>query len=151
MPWTGGLNDKGGQLMKKENYKILNWIKEHKVELIIGGLCIAGIVAIIISEKNRQEMEDEWVTLSKQVRKTLKAVKEVDVVSVVEDTPVKDLVENNVVKIDRIPHDVSEHLRNLPQGWKASEEKIATAVEHGYNLVPGQTWVEAYKTGGLAA
>ena len=137
--------------MKKENYKILNWIKEHKVELIIGGLCIAGIVAIIISEKNSQEKEDEWVTLSKQVRKTLKAVKEVDVVSVVEDTPVKDLVENNVVKIDRMPHDVSGHLRNLPQGWKASAEKIATAVEHGYNLVPGQTWVEAYKTGGLAA
>lgn len=52
---------------------------------------------------------------------------------------------------ERIPHDVAEHLRNLPNGWKASAEKIATAAEHGYDLRPGQTWVEAYRTGGLAA
>lgn len=52
---------------------------------------------------------------------------------------------------DRKPHDVAEHLRNLPEGRKASPEKIAAAAEHGYDLLPGQTWVENYRTGGLAA
>ena len=39
------------------------------------------------------------------------------------------------------PIDVTEHIRNLPEGWHASEKKIASAAEHGYNLQPGQTWV----------
>lgn len=43
------------------------------------------------------------------------------------------------------PIDVTEHIRNLPEGWHASEKKIASAAEHGYNLQPGQTWVENYK------
>ena len=42
------------------------------------------------------------------------------------------------------PIDVTEHIRNLPEGWHASEKKIASAAEHGYNLQPGQTWVENY-------
>lgn len=47
--------------------------------------------------------------------------------------------------------DVSEHLRNLHEGWKASEDKIATAAENGFELEPGQTWVGAYQKGGTAA
>ncbi|MDD3185315.1 MAG: hypothetical protein ACOX1S_14975 [Anaerostipes sp.] len=42
------------------------------------------------------------------------------------------------------PIEVSEHLRNLPEGWNASAEKILSATEHGYQLNPGQTWVDTY-------
>lgn len=39
---------------------------------------------------------------------------------------------------------VTDHIRNLPEGWRASAGKIATAAEHGYELLSGQTWVERY-------
>ncbi len=42
------------------------------------------------------------------------------------------------------PIEVSEHLRNLPEGWNASAEKMLSATEHGYQLNPGQTWVDTY-------
>ena len=61
-----------------------------------------------------------------------------------------DEVEQNRADLDELkadrkyvddPIDVTEHIRNLPEGWHASEKKIASAAEHGYNLQPGQTWV----------
>ncbi len=58
---------------------------------------------------------------------------------------------NQTEKAERAAHDVSEHVRNLPPGWNASQEKTETAADHGYNLEPGQTWVESYTTGNKSA
>ena len=38
----------------------------------------------------------------------------------------------------------SKHIRNLPEGYKASAEKIATAEANGFKLEDGQTWVDEY-------
>lgn len=57
----------------------------------------------------------------------------------------------NETHTTQTPYDVSEHIRNLHEGWKASAEKIATAAEHGYDLKLGQTWVEAHIKGMIAA
>ena len=54
-------------------------------------------------------------------------------------------------KTERAAHDVCEHVRNLPNGWNASPEKAETAADHGYDLGPGQTWVESYTTGNKTA
>ena len=40
--------------------------------------------------------------------------------------------------------DVNMHIRNLPMGWKASQEKIDKAVELGINLLENQTIVDPY-------
>lgn len=45
------------------------------------------------------------------------------------------------------PYDVSKHIRNLPKGQRASAEKIATAMENGFELKEGQTWVTDYVKG----
>lgn len=137
--------------MENEKKTFVDWVKEHKKELIIAGIGIASIITIIVGIKNYRTLRDTWEFLKKLVEKTPEAVPSMKSVLVTEVDPVKDIVEINIVTADRIPHDVTEHLRNLPEGWKASAEKIATAVEHGYELLPGQTWVEAYRTGGLAA
>ncbi len=142
---------KEGQLMEKEKKTFVDWIKEHKKELIIAGVSIATIIAVIVGIKNHKALEEAWASLRKLVEKTPEMIPVAKLMSVTEVTPVKDIVEINIVTADRIPHDVAEHLRNLPEGWKASAEKIATAAEHGYDLLPGQTWVEAYRTGGLTA
>lgn len=145
------MHEKGGQLMEKEKKLFVDWIKEHKKELIIAGVSIAAIIAVIVGIKNHKALEEVWASLRKLVEKTPEVIPVAKLMSVTEVTPVKDIVEINIVTADRIPHDVAEHLRNLPEGWKASAEKIATAAEHGYDLLPGQTWVEAYRTGGLVA
>ena len=137
--------------MEKEKKTFVAWVKEHKKELIIAGVSIAAITAVIIGIKNHKALEKAWVSLKKLVEKTSETISIVNPVPVAEVDPVKDIVEINIITADRIPHDVVEHLRNLPEGWKASAEKIATAAEHGYDLMPGQTWVEAYRTGKLAA
>ena len=51
----------------------------------------------------------------------------------------------------KTPHRVNGYVRNLPVGWNASAEKIATAAEHGYVLGAHQTWVVEYQTGMLAS
>lgn len=38
----------------------------------------------------------------------------------------------------------SKHIRKLPDGWQASPEKVATAKENGFDLRPGETWVDDY-------
>lgn len=137
--------------MEKEKKTFVQWVKEHKKELIIAGVSIAAIIAVIIGIKNHKALEEAWASLRKLVEKTPECIPVEKTVAATENVPVKDIVEINIVTADRIPHDVAEHLRNLPEGRKASAEKIATAAEHGYDLLPGQTWVEAYRTGGLAA
>ena len=139
------------QLMEKEKKTFVNWVKEHKKELIIAGVSIAAIIAVIIGIKNHTALEEAWASLRKLVEKKPDVIPVSNTLSVADVTPVKDIVEINIATADRIPHDVAQHLRNLPEGWKASAEKIATAADHGYDLLPGQTWVEAYKTGGLVA
>ena len=37
-----------------------------------------------------------------------------------------------------------EHIRNLPAGWHASQEKIKRANEMGIELMDNQTFVDAY-------
>ena len=137
--------------MENEKKTFVDWVKEHKKELIIAGVSIATIIAIIIGVKNHEAIEETWSSIRKRIEKKADVVLVTNTVTMAEVTPVKDVVKSNIVTVDRGPHDVAQHLRNLPEGWKASAEKIATAAEHGYDLLPGQTWVEAYRTGGLAA
>jgi predicted acylesterase/phospholipase RssA len=137
--------------MENEKKTFVDWIKEHKKELIIAGVSIAAIIAVIIGIKNQKALEEAWASLRKLVEKAPETMPVAKSVPDTDVSPVKEIVEINIISADRIPHDVVEHIRNLPEGWKASAQKIATAAEHGYNLLPGQTWVEAYKTGGMAA
>lgn len=137
--------------MENEKKTFVDWIKAHKKELIIAGVSIVAIIAAVIGIKNHKDLEKAWASLRKIVEKTPKTIPVKKTVPVTGDVPVKKIVDINIIPAEKVPHDVVEHLRNLPEGWRASEQKIATAAEHGYNLLPGQTWVESYKTGGVAA
>ena len=48
------------------------------------------------------------------------------------------------------PFEVSSHIRNLHEGWKASPEKLERAAAYGIDLLPGQTLVESYTKGEVA-
>lgn len=134
---------------KKKTFVI--WVKKHKTELIVAGISFVAIIAVILGAKNKETLEDVWTSLKNLVEKEPKEIPSVAVPQVPEAVHISDVVVISTTHTEQIPHEVSEHIRNLHEGWKASTEKIATAAEHGHNLKPGQTWVEGYTKGMNAA
>ena len=138
--------------MEKEKKSLVKWIKEHKTQLIIAGISITTIVAIILGIKNRQTLEEAWSSLKRVAEKVPDKSQSVcKCIETVQEVPKASVTNESIIQITRIPHDVSEHVRNLPSGYKASAEKLALAAERGLDLLPGQIIVEAYRTGGFAA
>ncbi len=131
----------------KEQRKLIQWIKKHKKQLIIAGVSIGTLVLVILGLKNRESIKTLWDSLKKTVEqptahKAMIASAEETAKPVIEDVT-KGLAQHREV----IPHDVAKHLRNLPLGQQASEKKKATALENGFELTEGQTWVSDYATG----
>lgn len=130
----------------KEERTANEWIKEHKAELICGGLGIVAVVGILFSIKNRDAIK----VVAKGVEHLPQAPK-ISTDLLLDIPPVADTILPPATANIRAPHQVSRHLRNLPEGYRASAEKIATATALGYVLQPGQTLVETYWTGQKAA
>lgn len=143
--------------MEKQKKDVVNWIKTHKKELIIAGVSVTAIIVAILCYKNWESIEELWLSLIKKVDKLPVETEVVDTVEVF--TPVTITVVEPEIEVlapvlreaPQYPFEVSDHIRNLPEGWHASPEKIATAAEHGFILLPGQTWVENYTKAAQAA
>lgn len=141
--------------MEKEKKSLIDWIKEHKKELIIAGASISALILTILGIKNRKAIEDAWGTLRQITNRglnnfqtsTIPPISEINVKSEI----ISNVTEHTIIPITKTPHDVSEHIRNLPKGYKPSAEKLALATERGLELLPGQTIVDAYRTGGAVA
>ena len=134
----------------KEQRKLIRWIKEHKKQLIIAGISIVTLILVVLGLKNRESIKALWDSLKKTVEQPTAhvatiAFTEETAKPVIENVP-KGLIQHREV----IPHDVAKHLRNLPLGQQASEMKRATALENGFVLAEGQTWVIDYATGAAA-
>lgn len=143
--------------MEEKKNTIIDWIKEHKKQLIIAGVSITVILGVIIGIKKQDELERAFKSLKGLVEKTPMSVNAENnkVVSTVSrfgasETLMEKAVDT-IAPISRAPHDVSGHPRNLPDGWKASADKLKIAAEKGIELADGQTWVDAYRTGANVA
>ena len=131
----------------KEQRKLILWIKEHRKQLIIAGIGIGAFILVVLGLKNRESIKALWGLL--------KSIGEQPTIHVAKIVPteetakpvIKNVVEDMVKHREVIPHDVVKHVRNLPLGQRASEKKIATALENGFELAEGQTWVIDYATG----
>ena len=110
--------------------------KEHRTEIIIAGVAIVSITGVVLLTKNWDVIKGKTVTnLLKQGAK-IRA----------NDVPAVQTIVENAVEIEVAEKivDVSKHLRTLPTGHTASLEKMLTAIENGFQLEKGQTWVDAY-------
>lgn len=136
-----------------ERKGLICWIKEHKKELIIVGISIGTLVLIILGIKNRDTIKAVWDSLRKVVKHpTVKVTETVTKVAVeIPQEPVKEVVTAVASNFDSIPIEVSRHIRNLPDGWHASPEKVAEALKNNIVLMDGQTWVDSYMKGGVVA
>lgn len=147
--------------MEEQKKRFIEWIKAHKKELLIAGISITAIIAAVLVYRNHESIVTLWDTSKKTLQKT--SVSELSVatpaskVDLVTPTTVNaaevviEPTEKIVRSLPQGPFEVTDHIRNLPEGWRASAGKIATAAEHGYELLPGQTWVERYVKNEIAA
>ena len=144
--------------MNEEKKGFIDWVKAHKKELIIAGVSVAAIIAIILGIKNKDALLELWGSLRASVAKSHAPIRELPditpvtpAVSIVETEKIPMAEATEVVRSVQYPFDVSEHIRNLHPGWKESAEKMAEAEMLGITLLPGQTIVDGYTKGGLAA
>ena len=137
----------------EEREGLIQWIKEHKKELIITGISIGTLILIILGIRNRTAIKAVWDSLRKTVKHPTVNVAETISKAMVEipQEPVKEIVTVVASYSDSIPFEVSRHIRNLPDGWHASPEKVAEALKNNIILMDGQTWVDSYIKRGVAA
>ena len=120
----------------EEKKHLIEKIKEHKTEIIATGVTLISLAGVILIAKNWESIKG--LTVAGFLRKGSEAC--------ISITPAATLIDSNVtsnLSCNKIV-DVSDHIRNLSAGRHASAEKLATAAEHGYNLLPSQTWVIPY-------
>lgn len=147
--------------MEEQKKGFLAWVKAHKKELIIAGISAATLIGIILCIKNRDSIEALWKSLSRAIEKSPAKVPEVSQTTIekiahssVTVTDVINPTEIPVINTTRPfqkPFDVSDHIRNLHEGRRASARKITEAEAMGIILQPGQTLVDTYTKGGVAA
>lgn len=135
----------------EDRKSLIRWIKDHKKQMIIAGISIG--ILIILGIKNRAAIKAVWDSLKGVVKHpTAKAAEEVaKVVTDIPPAPASEIVTAVVSNSETLPFEVSRHIRNLPDGWHASPEKVAEALKNNIILMDGQTWVDSYVKGGVAA
>ena len=137
--------------MEKQKKNFIEWVKAHKKELIITGISATIIIAVILCTQNKESIKKLWRLLKRSINDATSNIDEViqityDVVGVTSKPAV------NIVKsTPKCSFEVNRHIRNLPKGQNASAEKLAKAAEQGFALLQGQTWVEKYTKGAIAA
>lgn len=142
-----------------------NWFKKNKRKIIAGGVAVVGAIATAVfayvaySKGEGTDGIDDLLgslddTVSGLTSKTpsIETVELEQIPMTIKFDPIEEVVASPLEEtandiISRCPHDVSEHLRNLPKGYQASEEKMAEAADKGIQLLKGQTLVDAYRTG----
>ncbi len=110
-------------MSKKE--KVKNWINVHKKELIVGVVATAILIFVGLKAKELYLLR---------------------IADLEEGDDFQDSIDNieKTIEITRVI-EVREGIRNLPEGYKASDEKIAEAIAKGIELGPRQTIVDSYK------
>ncbi|KGK86725.1 hypothetical protein DP73_15855 [Desulfosporosinus sp. HMP52] len=147
--------------MEERKKGLLAWVKAHKKELVIVGISLTALIGIILCIKNRDSIDALWKSLSGAIEKfpteapkisqtTIEKIAQSSV-TVTDVINSKELPVINTAMTYQNPFEVSDHIRNLHEGWRASAKKITEAEAMGIILQPGQTLVDAYMKGGVAA
>lgn len=130
----------------EERKDLIQWIKEHRRQLIFAGIGIGTMILIALGLKNQEEIRAVRKSLERAVKHpTAKAVTEAAL------APVPRIAATVASSRGATPFEVGRHIRNLPDGWHASPEKVAEALKNNIILREGQTWVDSYMKGGAAA
>lgn len=112
-------------------------VKEHKTEIIIVGVFTITIAGLVLIAKNQNLLRSHNVTSILKDGAKINGDIIHHVTETIENAGISNPPKGRIV-------DVSKHIRNLPEGWKASSEKLELAIKSGFVLGPNQTWVDSY-------
>lgn len=121
------------------------WERNKKKVLIIGGVVVAVGVGVL-AFKNK----DALIALVKGSKKLSSKVPPIADTTIIETTTeVITTVEMEAITVSKTlnngdPFGVEGFIRNLPEGWHPSAEKIAQAAALGIKLGEHQTLVDPY-------
>lgn len=120
----------------------LNWAKENPVHATIIGLAAAGVGGALVHEATKGT-SDASSKSHPHVEEGMGTNLNMEFEDVDDENESSISSASEVEEDNIIPHHAKKHLRKLPEGHKASPEKIATAKENGFDdLEEGFTWVD---------
>ncbi len=145
---TLDMTKSGVQKVKNVVLGGLNWAIENPVPATIIGLAAAGVGGALVHEATKgtsdassnshPHVEEGMGTNLNMESEDVNDEEELDDENESSIFPASGVEEDDVK-----PHHAKKHLRKLPEGQKASLEKIATAKENGFDdLEDGFTWVD---------
>lgn len=147
--------------MEDQKKGFLTWVKAHKKELEIAGISITALIVIVICIKDRDSIEAFWKSQSSRIGTSPTEVPILSQITIEKIAPssvtVTDVINTTEIPVvnatgtSQNPFRVSDHIRNLHEGWRISSKKITEAETIGIILQSGQTYVDAYMKGGVAA
>lgn len=132
----------GCEISQDQSFK--EWWKKHWKKVVAGAIIVGGTILVI---RNWDEITAIAEELTSVLKPEIKDLPHVVVASVVEEasaSPVREMAKNTIRNTPEAPFNVIAHIRNLPEGWRASPEKIAEAEALQIVLLPNQTIVDAY-------
>ena len=137
----------------EDRKSLIRWIKKHKRMLIGAGISIGVLILVVLGIKNKAALKALWDLLKKAANhSSAKAVGKVAKEAVeIQPEPIREAVSAIASNSEAFSYEVSRHIRNLPVGWHASPEKVAEALKENIILMDGQTWVDSYMKGVVAA
>lgn len=134
-----------------EKEVLIDWIKKHKIKLILAGVSVPVILALVIGIKNRDEIIKVFKWLIKLADETSQKVTDPTISTNLDDMLVLETMDFNIPQVESDLINVCSHIRNLHEGCTPSAEKLASAAQMGYELNPRQTWVKKYTKRKFAA
>ena len=127
-----------------EKHKFVNWVKDHKKQLLIAGISVTAVIGIIIGLKNKEAIKELWENLVNSLSKTTEKLPESITIVKTDPQVIEEVIPVRLYTSPQETFGVSQHIRNLSGGRHHSIEKAAEAAALGIDLLPHQTLVDTY-------
>lgn len=127
-----------------EKHKFVNWVKDHKKQLLIAGISVTAVIGIIIGLKNKEAIKELWENLENSLSKTTEKLPESITIVKTDPQLIEEVISVRLYTSPQETFGVSQHIRNLSGGRHHSIEKAAEAAALGIDLLPHQTLVDTY-------
>lgn len=127
-----------------EKHKFVNWVKDHKKQLLIAGISVTAVIGIIIGLKNKEAIKELWENLENSLSKTTEKLPESITIVKTDPQVIEEVIPVRLYTSPQETFGVSQYIRNLSGGRHHSIEKAAEAAALGIDLLPHQTLVDTY-------
>lgn len=127
-----------------EKHKFVNWVKDHKKQLLIAGISVTAVIGIIIGLKNKEAIKELWENLENSLSKTTEKLPESITIVKTDPQVIEEVIPVRLYTSPQETFGVSQHIRNLSGGRHHSIEKAAEAAALGIDLLSHQTLVDTY-------